>query len=253
MHAPTTIRRTGLRAVAVGLIGMLALTFSSGRASAFPSACSPHGDGNDAARAYVCYLYDLALHQPFEGEVAYWIDVVNTQGRGYATSTLLSSPESVKSFVDRAYGAFLLRLGDPAGDRFWSDQILGGARYETLEAGLAGSDEAYGQFSGGTNEGYVTYLYQAVLHRSPSAEEVTYWSGPLNDGSISRGGLASLFVLSPESTALQVALAYGQYLDRAPDAEGGAYWASVVESKGVLHMLESLIATDESYGRITGP
>ena len=81
-------------------------------------------------------------------------------------------------------------------------------------------------------------LYNAALDRAPDALGLAYWVARLGDG-MSLTDIAESFYSSAEGMALRptapsnaalVADAYTSILDRAPDAEGQAYWVGQLES-----------------------
>src|SRR5262249_24982850 len=71
--------------------------------------------------------------------------------------------------------------------------------YATAQAIIAASQEAYND-AGGTNPGYVTYLYQKILGRTAAQVDVNGWVVALNAGIVSRAQVASAFLLSAEYT-----------------------------------------------------
>ena len=245
-HLSSRRQRAGLRAIAVALISLLVLTFSTGRASAISGGCYDHGDGNDTARHYVCLLYSRFLHEPTDGEVNYWIYVLNTQGAATVATQIIDSSETAATLAGEAYNFLLDRVADPAGTRYSADALQSGLTVEALEVFFTSTDEAYA-VAGGTNDDYVNYLYGVILDRSPSGDEVTYWSGLLTSGAMTRYQVASAFVYSNERLALIVGDFYGEYLGRAPDAGGAAFWSSVLQSSGVRAATIPFISSPEAY------
>ena len=237
--------RIGLRAAAIALITLLVLTFSTGRASAY-SSCSPHGDGNDPARAFVCNLYFNFLHFPSDGEVAYWISVLSTSDTHTVANAIIGSQEDAATWVGYTYGDLLDRGGDPAGVHFWTDALQAGATYEDVQVALASSPEAFA-VAGGTNDAYADYLYNAILDRTGSSDEIAYWSGVITSGAMSRATVANAFVHSDEYAEMVTGFLYGAMLHRDPDAAGLAYWSSHIQAVGVRQTYIDFLSTPEAY------
>jgi hypothetical protein len=246
MTASRSIRLTAAALVAT-IVATAALVLGAGRAGAIPSACASHDDGYDQQRSYVCFLYS-ALHPPREGEVAYWIDVLNTSGRPATVAGTWDSREllSIQIMVD--YSTFFERDPDAAGAQHWLDAMLSGTWREQVDAALASSDEAFQRY-GGTIESWVAGLYNTMLDRDGSPEEIAYWAGLVQSGVLDRYSTALAFATSDERVGGELSDAYFLILDRAPDGAGLAYWTGVAHAIG-LHKTGLLLAeTDECYGR----
>nr|WP_162990731.1 DUF4214 domain-containing protein [Maliibacterium massiliense] len=79
-------------------------------------------------------------------------------------------------------------------------------------------------------EAFVRRLYQAVLNRTPSQQEVDNWCGDLASGKETGATIVKGFIFSDEylqqntSDAQYVDMLYHVILDRAPDPVGGSGW-----------------------------
>jgi hypothetical protein len=79
----------------------------------------------------------------------------------------------------------------------------------------------------------ITRLYDTVFNRSPDGEGMAYWANAMNAGA-SLHMVTELFIRSGEFQAAYgtpdngrfVTVLYNNVLDRAPDSEGLAFWAS---------------------------
>ena len=103
------------------------------------------------------------------------------------------------------------------------------------------------QFNDGTlafdldgNAGQAYRLYQAVFDRAPDVEGLGYWIREMDEGKGDRAWVASNFMKSEEfkqtygtpetvSDDSFLDLLYQNVLDRAPDAEGLAYWQAELD------------------------
>ena len=84
-------------------------------------------------------------------------------------------------------------------------------------------------------------MYIAYFNRAPDAEGLFYWGTRLSEG-MGKEQIAKSFYVQPETQALYtnpddtegfVTAVYNNFLGRAPDAEGFAYWVSELNSGSV--------------------
>ena len=78
------------------------------------------------------------------------------------------------SLVDSWYRTFLNRAPDPTGITYWVNQLNQNNSTDEVLASLLGSDEYY-TLSGSTPGGFITRLYNNILHRPPTPNELNYW------------------------------------------------------------------------------
>jgi hypothetical protein len=124
---------------------------------------------------------------------------------------IVSSTEARTLQIDNWYKLYLNgRSPDPTGLNTWLSALAGGATYADVQESIAGSPEAF-QLAGSTNQGWVSYLYQKVLGRSPSGGEATGWINALNSGRMNRVQVASSFFLSHEYTTKLITHYYSVY------------------------------------------
>ncbi|WP_371324031.1 DUF4214 domain-containing protein [Dechloromonas sp. ZY10] len=96
-----------------------------------------------------------------------------------------------------------------------------------------------------TNQDFVLGLYRDLLYRTPSAEELNYYSARLDNTYFTRPQVANMFFSAPEYKGQieSVARLYWASYDRAPDYEGLLFWNSILRNGAGL----SDIATIFSY------
>ncbi|NBP38539.1 MAG: DUF4214 domain-containing protein, partial [Betaproteobacteria bacterium] len=129
------------------------------------------------------------------------------------TLMLIGSAEyrAVVQPVVAVYDAFVGRLPDEAGFRFWTNSLRAGESLGKLVEGFLGSGEFAGLAQSSNNSLYVAALYDRVLGRSADSQGQAYWTGLLERGAISRKDLALSFLQSTESaTTLQASGAFAQ-------------------------------------------
>ncbi|HQU45447.1 MAG: hypothetical protein B7Z73_00935, partial [Planctomycetia bacterium 21-64-5] len=121
----------------------------------------------------------------------------------------------------------------------------------TATASAASTAEA-SQPSLTPNEQYVTAIYQALLSRAPTAQELQSWSGQL-DGGLDREVFVNAIDHSDEYFATIIEPAYEQYLGRAADAAGIDYWTSLMRQGLTDQQLEAdFIGSEEFYDKAGG-
>lgn len=102
------------------------------------------------------------------------------------------------------------------------------------------------------DEQYVTAVYRAVLGRDPQTGELQSWAGQL-DGGLSRNVFVSSLDHGSEYFATIIRPAYQEYLGRAADAAGLAYWTGQMQSRLTDQQLEAdFIASDEFFRQAGG-
>lgn len=162
--------------------------------------------------------------------------------------------------VIEIYRLYLLR--DPSLAEFAAAedriQAIGLDAYRAEVAGSAEAAELKGFFLP------VVGLYQGLLDRAPEMEGLTYWVDAIRAGQESFQSLLSYFTASPEFNEKNPALGdnfgaeqlarvfYANLLGRAPDAEGLAFWTSLLENGGLTPQTftASFVAAPETQGQI---
>jgi hypothetical protein len=94
--------------------------------------------------------------------------------------------------------------------------------------------------SSGSRAAQITRLYDTVFDRGPDAAGLTFWTNALRNG-YSLDNVADLFIASPEfqnrygnlNNAEFVNRLYLNVLDRPADAQGQAYWTSLLDNRRV--------------------
>jgi hypothetical protein len=223
----------------------LAVQVSSVGASAVVSVGVPSDVA--AVAAYVTRVYlDLFGRTPEPGGLAAWSQALLAgTPRGAVADSITSSTEYRSGLIQGVYRTYLGRSADASGLQFWLGEMAGGRTVQQIEAGFLASAELY-QAAGGTPEGWVTRLYELVLHRNPAPSEVAYWvSSGLNRGSIALG-----FLLSTEHLLGVVDGYYRSLLGRPIDAPGGLWWAQAIQRGArVEQIIAGIVSSDEYVQR----
>src|SRR5262249_3402062 len=124
-----------------------------------------------ANERFVDQVYQDVLNRQAESAgLAFWTALLN-QGvtRSQVVAGIEGSDEYRTVVVQKAYSQFLHRTADPVGLSFWANFLKQGATVEQMEAGLVGSAEYLRSRGGGTNDGFLSALYQDALGRAVDA------------------------------------------------------------------------------------
>jgi hypothetical protein len=94
----------------------------------------------------------------------------------------------------------------------------------------------------------VKKLYNQVLHRDPELSGWEYWTRRVNSGTASLGTVASGIFESPERIDPIVTQMYHDYLFRAPDSGGLAYWRGIWQNDGEPeNVIAGIVGSPEFY------
>lgn len=153
--------------------------------------------------------------------------------------------------INEAYQAALGRTPDTGGFNFWMSNLRAGTLSpEDIYSTFLYSNEMYSVQGGGTDAGYVTALYRALLGRGPDAEGLQYWTSRLAAGG-SRQSISDGFWYSSEKYLLRADQAYQLFLGRSASQPEREYWASVARNYGATAMRSGLMSSDEYWSRAT--
>ena len=180
---------------------------------------------------------DLEGRDPTPAELAAW------------TTSLAADPTTKGSLVEnirlgtdntaavdpavRLYRAFLGRIPDAGGLRFWVNRRRTGAwTLVRIADNFSSSSEFKRKYGALTDEQFVTRIYTDVLGRNADPTGVDYWTRQLELKRRTRGSVMVGFSESNEYRTKQanptdVAVAYVFLLGRAPTAAEEAAWVSL--------------------------
>ena len=138
--------------------------------------------------------------------------------------------------VRRLYLASLGRGPDDQGWRSWTGALDQGRTVASIALGFVSSVEFQAKYGALDSTGYVTRLYNNVLHRVPDATGLAGWVNAIDSGSLTQAAVLVGFSESAEFKVDsdieyeigQVYRLYGATLGREPDAAGFQSWVSAV-------------------------
>ena len=207
------------------------------------------------------YKYILGREPEAEGQ-EFWASELlgfNRSGAEVANGFLFSEEflnrnTTDEEFVTILYNTFFGREPDEGGLAYWLDQLKTGTMDRaTVASGFVYSKEwantcaEYGIASGCDTQpdieieptqltfDFVSRIYERALGREAEKEGLDYWSRELANYRITGEQVGAMFFMSEELTNQNlnngefINRLYATFLDREADADGRAYWVSVLE------------------------
>ncbi|EDQ02872.1 Hemolysin-type calcium-binding region, partial [Sulfitobacter indolifex HEL-45] len=129
--------------------------------------------------------------------------IVNLHNAGItnmATSTQINA-------ITALYVGYFDRAPDPAGLQFWIDQIDNGREFNTIAADFAASAEAVALYPYLTTPdvsspaAFITNIYANLFGRAPDDEGLEFWTGVLEDGSVSVADMIEAIIMGARDDA----------------------------------------------------
>ena len=136
----------------------------------------------------------------------------------------MASPEYLRDLVASDYDDV---FGHPAGTAIlapWVSRLAGGARDQSVLAGMLGSAQFF-TLSGGAPAGFISLLYEKLLDRPVDPAGLSWWVGRLATGT-PRTSVALAILSSPEYLRHFVENQYHRLLGHGPDAAELSFWVA---------------------------
>lgn len=109
-----------------------------------------------------------------------------------------------------------------------------------------GTTPAAAQSTESANVSWLRFVYVDTLGRPADDAGIDFWIGRLaGGGARTREDVVRGFVYSPEGSAVEVARAYNELLNRQPELGGAAFWTDYLQDNPVIILRANLIASDE--------
>ncbi len=201
---------------------------------------------------YVQQLYVDLLHRPadLQGQ-QFFTQLLNSgiASRGQLVLLFEDSPEYHRNEVENLYKQFLSRSADADGLAFWMAFLANGGTPLQVEAMILGSAEYFQVRGGSANQDFVDAIYHDVLGRSPDSAGDQFFGQYLANGG-SRVELADIVLNSPEDEIVRVKGYYQQFLRRALEPAGQAYWVNLLTQGEPDEMVVAgIVGSDEYFER----
>lgn len=163
------------------------------------------------------------------------------------SDSILSSTEYRMRRIEAAYIGVLGRPSEPSGLANWLNAVARGiVRIDEVEISFMESDE-YFNSTGGTNQTYVSAVYQRLLNRVAAQSEIDGWI--LQIRAIGRPAVTRAIFQSYESGQRRVAAMYRAFLAREPDASGLNGWTVSLLRLGDNSVRSSILGSREYWNR----
>jgi acetyl esterase/lipase len=191
--------------------------------------------------------HDLLGRAPTGDELARMVNLLDSgASRGMVLTGLTSSDEWLGAIVTDLYTDTLGRGPDAAGLAYWIGALRSG-RFTVAQVAASFYAAAEHRAASGSATAWIADLYDAILGRPASSEDVAYWSAQLATNGPS--WVAGRLYGSLESRRDRVTALYEHLLARAPDTDGLAYWADRIARVGDLGLARHLAASAEYRAR----
>lgn len=199
---------------------------------------------------FVTQLYrDLLLREPSSAELSFWSGVLDGgTSRADVVLGIERSPEYRTLLVQDLYRTLLNRAPDAAGLGFFTQFLTAGNSPERAAGVILTSPEYTATRAAATDPGFVTALYQDILHRTAAATEVSFFTTALARGA-TRGQVVDVVFASTEYRQNLVQQLYQRFLHRAADSLGRDYFVAALEREVPdAEIVAALGASGEYFG-----
>ena len=198
-----------------------------GGSTAMASASAVVGNLNER---FVAQVYEDLLNRPVDpAGLAFWTGLLGQGTTQYAVvSAIEESSEYQTVQVQGIYTLLLHRQADPAGLGMYVAFLEAGGTVEQVAAAIAGSTEYFQTRGGGTNNGFLSALYQDVLNRPIDASGQASLTQLLANGA-SHTQVVSILLASTEYQQDLVQSFYQRFLHRAADPGGLATYTGALQ------------------------
>lgn len=166
----------------------------------------------------------------------------NPNGGVAVVTQLVGGDDFARLLVDDLYQRAFGRQPADSGLRYWSSRLKASDRGVETAGTLFFASPEYYRRAGGTDEAFVTALYNDVLGRPPADSGLAHWAGRLTSGSASRVTVAGHFFGSYESRRIRASDLHRRILGERPSAADARVGAGVVADQGDRSLAEQ-------YGR----
>jgi hypothetical protein len=206
-----------------------------------------------ANEAFVNFVYQNLLSRNVDPSgLTSWINQLNAgTSRTQVVAAIESSKEYRTDQVEAIYQRYLHRPADSMGLANDIGFLQGGGTVEQLTAVVIGSAEFYQNQGGGTNNGFLSALYQDALNRAIDPGGEAGWNNAFAHGA-SPTQVAGAIITSHEYRQDLVQSYYSNFLGRDADSGGLNSWIAQLNS-GTRDetIIAAIMGSPEYFGRAT--
>jgi hypothetical protein len=199
---------------------------------------------------FIDELYEERLGRAAaDGELLAWEFLLHTPGgRAAVVRGIEESLEARLYFIRNLYRHYLGRDAVNGEEMGWAMALVNGETEEQILTAFLSSDEFYARAqtsvtTGTPDQRYITAIYQLLLNRQPTANELASWVNAL--ATSGRAGVVQAFVESVEFRTEVIAAFYATLLWRDADAAALAAWA--FSNMDLAKIREAFLASDEAF------
>jgi PKD repeat protein len=204
------------------------------------------------SQLYLAQLYNDLLHRTADaGGLAQFTTALEngTATRQQVVQAILGSSEYQSDVVQNWYNLLLHRPADPTGLTGFTTFLAQGGTEQQIAALLAGSNEYFTVRGGGTNDGFLTALYQDALGRAVDTAGRAAWDQALASGTTRQQVAAAIFASGEYDTDL-VQNYYQTYLGRAADTAGlNSFVGSLQNGATDESVILAIVTSNEYFAR----
>jgi hypothetical protein len=214
------------------------------------------------------------LHRAVDSTaLPYWSNLLDQgESRQQVAQAIIKASMPGELGADLVRGMFeslLNRDPDAAGQAFWVNILNHHETIEQTEANIAGTQEFFAD-SGGTNDGFVTHLFEVALKRTPEASALSAFNASLAGGMTREqaaeivfgsheyhlreisGNYQSSFDLNDRFVANVPFIDDLDFLDRAADVGGLSGFASALDQGATDQQIwAQILASDEYFAKVS--
>jgi hypothetical protein len=205
-----------------------------------------------ANQAFVAQVYLDTLHRPVDQDgLAYWSGKLDAGApRSTVVTGILGSTEFHSVEADEIYLKLLHRHVDPSGFISFTAFLDAGHTLEEAEAQIIGSLEYFQTRGNGTNDGFLSALYDDILNRAIDQNGHDFFILLLQQFT-PRTTIASAVINSTEGLQNHVDALYVQYQHRHADPSGIAHFTTLLQQgfrdEGIIL---DILASDEYFNKL---
>jgi hypothetical protein len=201
------------------------------------------------ASAFVKAVYEDVLGRAAgDGERIGWgRALMSGMPRSQVAGGFVNSDEFRLMKIDAAYREVLGREPDTSGRLGWLNGMRSGTLAPDDTYRIFMQSQEYYNSTGGTDSAFVAAVYERIITRPASEQEVAYWVSMLQR--YGRATIVDLIWFSVETARARVAQMYLAYLGRQPDREGLIGWGDMALKNGDTWVRSEILGSAEYWAR----